>query len=128
MTRKTTLYLQDILENMRLAERFVEGLTHEQFAADQKTAYAVLRCLEVIGEAAKGVPLSVREQYPAIPWKEMAGMRDRLIHFYFGVSYAKVWQTVTEDIPVIKPLIERVLHDLETGQPDDPHVPAKDGG
>ena len=115
MTRNPMLYLRDIVENMRLAERFIEGLTHEEFGADQKTVYAVLRCLEVIGEAAKSVPGSVREQYSAIPWKDMAGMRDRLIHFYFGVSYEKIWQTVKEEIPAIKPLIEEILHDLERG-------------
>lgn len=87
MTRNTILYLQDMLDNMRLAEEFIRGVTPEEFNADRKTAYAVFRCLEVIEEAAKNVPASVREQYSAIPWKDMAGMRDRVIHFYLGVSY-----------------------------------------
>ena len=113
MTRNTTLYLRDILDNMRLAEDFVRGMAHEAFAVDRKTAYAVLRCLEVIGEAAKNVPALIRERYPIIPWKDMAGMRDRVIHFYFGISYEKVWYTVKEDIPAIKPLVEKILQDID---------------
>lgn len=114
MTRNAPLYLRDILENMRLAEEFVRDMTPEEFSGDRKTAYAVMRCLEVIGEAAKNVPASVREGHSAIPWKDMAGMRDRVIHFYFGVSYEKVWRTVKVDIPAIRPLIAQVLRDLES--------------
>lgn len=113
MTRNTLVYLRDILDNMKLTEEFIENRTYEQFTADRKTVYAVLRCLEVIGEAAKNVPPLVRERYPAVPWKDMAGMRDRLIHLYFGVSHEKVWRAVKEDIPAIKPLIEQTLRDLE---------------
>ncbi len=113
MTRNVSLYLRDILENMALAERFVGALTRDGFVADLKTAYAVFRCLEVIGEAAKNVPTAVRDRYPASPWKDMAGMRDRLIHFYFGVSFDKVWRAVRDDIPVLKPLMEQALRNLE---------------
>jgi uncharacterized protein with HEPN domain len=114
MTRNTILYLQDIIHNMRLAQQFLGNLTLGEFTRDPKTVYAVLRCLEVIGEAAKNVPSSLREQYPAIPWKGMAGMRDRLIHFYFGVSDEKVWRTVKEDIPSILPLMEQALNELNS--------------
>jgi uncharacterized protein with HEPN domain len=114
MTRNALLYARDILDNMRLAEEFVRGMTPEEFSADRKTAYAVLRCLEVIGEAAKNVPVSVRERHPAIPWKDMAGMRDRVIHFYFGISHGKIWHTVKVDIPAIRPLVEQVVRDLES--------------
>jgi uncharacterized protein with HEPN domain len=115
MTRNTILYLQDIIYNMRLAEQFVDNLTQYEFTKDRKTVYAVLRCLEVIGEAVKSVPGSIREQYPGVPWKDMAGMRDRLIHFYFGVSDEKVWRTVKEDLPGILPLIEQALKELQPG-------------
>jgi len=113
MTRNTVVYLRDILDNMNLAEEFVEDRAYDEFTEDRKTVYALLRCLEVVGEAAKNVPLSVRERYPAIPWKDMAGMRDRLIHLYFGVSHEKIWRAVKEDIPTIKPLIAQALRDLE---------------
>jgi uncharacterized protein with HEPN domain len=72
MNRNVAFYLTDILQNMRDAEEFVLGLSYEQFAADKKTFNAVVRSIEIIGEAAK---------YPAVPWKEMAGMRDKVIHF-----------------------------------------------
>ena len=113
MTRNTVIYLRDILDNMALAEEFIEGQTYDEFTADNKTVYAVLRCLEVVGEAAKNIPLVVREKHQAVPWKDMAGMRDRLIHLYFGVSYEKVWRSVKEDIPAIKPLIVQILRDPE---------------
>ena len=109
MNRNTTIYLRDIIENMRLAEDFVQGMTYESFVSDPKTAYAVLRCLEVIGEAAKHVPVSIREQYPAVPWKDMAGMRDRVIHFYFGVSNEKIWHTIKDDLPTVRPLLEQIV-------------------
>lgn len=87
MTRNALLYARDILDNMRLAEEFVRGVTPEEFSADHKTAYAVLRCLEVIGEAAKNVPVSVRERHPAIPWKDMVdGMRVPVSAAEFGVG------------------------------------------
>jgi uncharacterized protein with HEPN domain len=76
---------------------------------------AVVRSLEVIGEAAKSVPDEVRGKYPMVPWKEMAGMRDKVIHFYFGVDREAVWLAVNDQIPAVKPLIEQILHDLEPG-------------
>jgi len=81
MKRNIAIYLTDILENMRDAEQFVLGQSYQQFAADKKTFNAVVRAIEIIGEAAKNVPDSIRSKYPAVPWKEMAGMRDKVIHF-----------------------------------------------
>jgi uncharacterized protein with HEPN domain len=71
MKRNVALYVRDILQNMGDAEDFIQGLTYDQFTSDKKTANAVIRCIEVIGEAAKHVPASVRSKYPAVPWKEM---------------------------------------------------------
>ena len=88
-------------------------MSYDQFTADKKTFNAVLRSIEIVGEAAKHVPESVRSKYPAIPWKEMAGMRDKVVHFYFGVNREAVWLVVKERIPSLRPLIERVLRDLE---------------
>ena len=113
MSRDIALYVKDILENMCDAEEFVQGLSYDQFAADKKTLNAVVRALEIVGEAAKNVPDSVRLRHPAVPWKEMAGMRDKAIHFYFGVDREAVWFAVKERIPTVKPMIEQVLRDLE---------------
>ena len=114
MKRNVALYVRDILQNMQDAEDFIQGLTYGQFASDKKTANAVIRSMEVIGEAAKHVPASVRSKYPAVPWREMAGMRDKVIHFYFGVDLETVWVVVKERIPAIRPIIQEILRDLET--------------
>ena len=113
MIRNVLIYIKDILENMHDASQFIEGMSYEQFAADKKTVNAVLRSIEVIGEAAKNVPEHVRAQYPQVPWKEMAGMRDKVIHSYFGVDREIVWLVVTERVPALRPLIEQIVRDLE---------------
>src|SRR3989338_38166 len=106
-------FLQDIFDAMNKAQSFVSSMEYEVFKNDDKTAYAVVRALEVIGEATKHVPENLRQKYPGVPWQDMAGMRDVLIHAYFGVDIETVWLTVTEKISQIKPLIEKVLK--ETG-------------
>ncbi len=68
---------------MEIAEEFVNNLTFEEFASDRKTQFAVIRTLEIIGEAAKNIPFEVREKHPSVPWKDLAGIRDKLIHAYF---------------------------------------------
>ncbi|MFQ5708291.1 MAG: DUF86 domain-containing protein [bacterium] len=102
-------YLEDILEAMEKAQGFISNMSYEEFAEDAKTAFAVVRALEIVGEAAKNIPTKIRKQNPAIPWKDMAGMRDTLIHDYFGVDLRTVWLTVTDKIPEIKPLIHKTL-------------------
>lgn len=113
MKRHVALYIRDILQNMQDAQEFIQGLSYEQFVDDKKTFNAVVRSLEVIGEATKHVPDNIRGKYPAVPWKEMAGMRDKVIHLYFGVDREAVWLAVQERIPAIGPLIEQVLQNLE---------------
>ena len=107
--RDYRLYLKDILSAIESIERFVEGMSQESFTADDKTSSAVIRKLEVIGEAARHIPDDIRAAHPQVPWSEMAGMRDRLIHAYFGVDYGLVWETIKERIPLVKPLIQSIL-------------------
>jgi uncharacterized protein with HEPN domain len=107
--RNYRYYLEDILQAMERAEEFVQGITFEHFLADDKTASAAIRKLEIIGEAAKQIPDDIRRKHPELPWGEMAGMRDRLIHAYFGVDYHLVWRTIKERIPQVKPLLKKVL-------------------
>ena len=92
-------YLQDILDAIAKAEEFVSGMDYQAFRQDDKTVFAAIRALEIIGEAAKKIPAPVRQKYAAVPWKNLAGMRDKLIHDYMGVSLEIVWRTITEDIP-----------------------------
>ncbi len=82
MKRNVRLYVKDILDAIYAIENFVEGMDFEDFVEDDKTSSAVIRKFEIIGEAAKNIPEEIRNRYPDLPWKEMAGFRDRLIHFY----------------------------------------------
>ncbi|MBF0606220.1 MAG: DUF86 domain-containing protein [Candidatus Magnetobacterium sp. LHC-1] len=113
MNRDITLYIKDIIENMDKAEEFVGNLSYEDFLLDSKTHYSVVRCVEIIGEASKNVPGSIRSKHSNIPWKKMAGMRDKMSHFYFGVELEVVWNVVKEYIPRVRPLLKKVYEDMK---------------
>ncbi len=106
-------YLKDIADAAEKIAQFIEGMTYGQFVTDAKTSFAVVRALEVIGEAAKQVPSSIRTQYPEVPWQEMSGMRDKLVHDYFGVNLEVVWKTALEDVPNLGLQMQRILMEMD---------------
>jgi uncharacterized protein with HEPN domain len=106
-------YVEDIVDAMEKAEILLKGVTYDQFESDFRINFAVVRALEIVGEATKRLPMTLRDQYPNIPWKQMAGMRDRIIHGYDTVDLEIVWDVVKQDIPQIKPQIQQILKDYE---------------
>ena len=113
MRRDYSLFLKDIIQAMEAIEKFVEGMEFEELVEDDKTSSAVIRKFEILGEAARNIPNWMREKYPLIPWKRMVGMRDRLIHGYFGIDYELVWDAIKVEIPRIKLELEKILKELE---------------
>jgi uncharacterized protein with HEPN domain len=110
--RRDRDYIEDIHDAIERTQRYTNGMSREQFEEDEKTQDAVIRNLEVIGEAAKGITASMRRENPSIPWKDLAGVRDKLIHHYFGVNYAIVWKIIRDDLPPLLSQLEEILDNL----------------
>lgn len=107
-------YVQDILDAISYIEKFTEGMNYQRFSADAKTVFAVTRAFEIIGEAVKKIPVSVRSQYSQMPWREIAGIRDKLIHEYFGVDTEVVWKTIQKDLPELRLVVKDILKNLKS--------------
>ncbi len=113
--RDPALYLKDILESIDLIEQFIAGMELDDFKRDIKTSDAVIKRFENIGEPTKNIPDEMTNRYPEVPWKEMAGMRDKLVHFYFGVKHELVWAAIKNRLPQLKPLLNKMLDELPNG-------------
>lgn len=100
--RDAALYLADIKNCVKNIQKYVKGMTFEKFSRDQKTIDAVIRNIEVIGEAAKNIPAEIRRKYPNVPWEKVIGMRNIITHEYFGVVLEIIWKTVKEDFLILK--------------------------
>ncbi len=107
--RNQQLYLQDILTAIQSIEDFIGTMSFNEFKVDDKTISAVIRKLEIIGEATKGIPPEIRDRNIQVPWRQMAGMRDKLIHSYFGVDHELVWSTIIGRLQDVKINIENIL-------------------
>jgi uncharacterized protein with HEPN domain len=114
MTEKRLMldYLQDILDALAKARAFLGDMTKQEFEADERTSYAVIRALEVAGEAARHIPEEIAQRYPKIPWSDMIGMRNVLIHDYIEVDLEAVWLTVKDDLPGAEQEIKRIIEEL----------------
>ncbi len=111
--RRASYFLTDILEAAEAIGRFTEQMDFVQFRHDEKTIRAVERELEIIGEAVKKIPEQITKEHPAIPWKAIAGMRDRLIHHYWATEAEILWRTVEDSVPALKTEIKKILKERE---------------
>ena len=109
MKKDPLVFLKHILDATELIEEFIKDYTKKRFLEDKLVQSAVIRQIEIIGEAAKNIPASFRKNYPKIPWVDIVGMRDKLIHLYFGVDLERVWLVITEDIPILSRQIQEIL-------------------
>ena len=110
MTRRgVSILLEEILEAIGLLHQYTAGLTYEEFAEDVKTQDSVTRRLEIIGEAAKGIPEGLRSKYPSVPWRDITGARDVLVHEYFRIDLEMAWDMVQNDLPALEREVRRIL-------------------
>jgi uncharacterized protein with HEPN domain len=111
--RSYGLYVNDILESINRIENYTADLDYDDFIKNDLVKDAVLRNLEVIGEAAKNIPDEVREVFTDIPWRRIIGLRNIVIHEYFGVDFENIWKIIKENIPEVKPYIEQISKKLK---------------
>ena len=114
--RRDLDFLRDIQEAIDRALAYTNGLDWDEYLQDHKTQDAVARNLEVLGEAAKNLSEDLRNRYPSVPWRVVAGTRDRLIHHYFGINQEIVWQIVRQDLPELQRQIMQVIREVSTGE------------
>jgi len=104
-TRNNTLYIEDILTSIKKILRYTEGMSFDAFLKNEIVIDAVIRNLEIIGEAAKKIPEDIKNSNSDIPWKRMIGLRNIVVHEYFGIDFEIIWQIATKNLPSLKPLI-----------------------
>ena len=114
--RRPEEFLSDIVETTQKAFSFTDGMSFEEFRNDEKTVFAVIRALEIVGEATKNVPQEIRQMAPDVPWRAVAGMRDKLIHDYVEVELRIVWTTVRDDLPDFVERVRAVLEQLQASK------------
>ena len=101
MKRNNKIYIEDILDSIAKIDSYTKGMSFKSFAHNKMVVDAVIRNFEIIGEAAKNLPQKTKSIYKGIPWKEMAGMRDKVIYEYFGVDLKIVWKTIKKSLPAL---------------------------
>jgi len=112
--KNDNVYLKHILDAISDIGKFMQGVSEEEFFKNREKQYAVLRALEIIGEATKNLSSELKAKSSEVDWKNIAGMRDKLIHAYFGVNLPLVWETVKKDLPQLKKQIQKILKNLNS--------------
>ena len=113
MNRDYKLFVKDILDAIDKIEEFIGNMEYGEFIQDDKTSTAVVKKIEIIGEAIKNIPRDVRAKYNSIPWKDIVGMRNKITHNYFKIDYEIVWNVVKEKLPALKIQVEQVLKEMD---------------
>ncbi|RMG60708.1 MAG: DUF86 domain-containing protein [Calditrichaeota bacterium] len=112
--RDARLFIEDMLESIAKIERYTAGLSYEQIVSDERTIDAVVRNLEIIGEAARQIPETLRKRYTDVPWRRVIGFRNIVVHRYFAVDVGIVWTIVRENLPELKASLQKLLSDLDS--------------
>ena len=112
MTRDIRVHIEDVLDSIAKIEQYTQAIDEQDFLANTQLQDAVLRRLEIMGEAVKNIPLTFRDRYPDVPWKKIAGLRDVLIHEYFGVNMRRAWKVARQDIFDLKQKLLQIQKDL----------------
>ena len=116
--RVYTDYLRDIVHYTEKVEQFVAGLDYEHFTANEEKALAVIHALQIIGEAVNHLSSSIKQRYPEVPWEDIIGMRNIIVHGYFLVDLEVVWKTVKESLPPLHQAVTRILQDIKEDEGD----------
>jgi uncharacterized protein with HEPN domain len=114
--REVKLYLTDIDGAISAIQTYTNGITYEEFLGDRKTREAVILNFVVIGEAIKKIPPEITDRYPNVPWREFAGMRDKMVHGYFTISETILWETIRHDMAPLAAAVKELLREIKRGE------------
>lgn len=109
MKKDDTVYLLHILDAIDLIDEYTKGMSENEFLSNSMAHDAVVRQIEIVGEAARNVSTEFQEKYPKLPWAKMVGIRNKIIHEYFNINYSIVWDTIKDDLPLLKKSIKKIV-------------------